>query len=381
VERSGTVTHSLVARRLSSGMLTTRGDADVGLASSTGLLVGLEERLTADEFTLLENAIANMQLEVGGGKRLSDPGARVLKSYHEEDAVSDELREAFQAELAKLLRRILSGGEDSIRCCSYHAGQFEEIRGAVQRADAHWVLTFLNILAVRAQDLHFQFRSPLGADGEPAVLLSRFMPLSRFIEAHTSRATNVTVEGVFVDRLAPEFAPEVRREAQRAGDLGAWRGRIGTYPSSTIVHCASVLPYRVHCEAVKPFATLTDVIAQQFDRSGSPARVLRKLGIPFSQGSYWIELIYSSADVAFVAAQDKSGHLGIPTRLECGHWAFRPDRDAPPQTNYAVDFERDDRGLPELIHMPFDAPLLRDFIVWGQATEADWFYPDSPLVH
>lgn len=109
--------------------------------------------------------------------------------------------------------------------------------------------------------------------------------------------------------------------------------------------------------------------------------LLKGLGLTFGPGSYWIELVYSSEYARFAAMPERELHLGIPTRLEsAGNWAFRPDRDSPPRTNFALDLTNGNRGRPEIIHERLDAGLLQDLIVWGKPTESDWSHPSSPLL-
>lgn len=339
-----------------------------------GLMTGIESQATSGELALLDALLKECRVN-WFGKDVIEPGQQIWWSMVSEDFNDGNFRTKYQSRFLELLRALLASVDPPIHCCDYHRGLCDSIRSAIVKGEYSWLVAFLELLAASAPELHNQFPSELIYTlpaGEP--MLSRFMRLKTFIDNHVGQDYSLGIEQHFIKMLSPKRSRLLRRLVRDNEDLGVWHGRIGSYPS--VIGVAEV--HFVWCEGIKPFATMKTSVESSVDRSLCPDAILRKLGIPFAKGQYWVELIYSLRDVSVFRPVPGRAGVFIPTLLEAaGNWAFRPDRDPLRRTNFARNLHDGARGFEEVIHNRVDIGLLDDFIVWGAPTSADWAAPHS----
>ncbi len=329
-------------------------------ACDRGLLAGIQARLGSAELGVLDEAFARLRVKVAG-KCVDAPGQAILQSCLRELALPVVACQTFQEKLGDLLRGVCPSKTPMDLCCDYHDDLMERLRSAVVSGKDDWLATFLEVLTYLIGDQHCQLPScPMGVSGHPERLLSRMMPLQRFVRAYTTLAYN----NALLERLRKDLSSQRKKyatadtasDAARMAALGTMSGLIG------------------FCEAGKPFATLTSRV-DAYNRHGSPDRLLQALGLMFEKDIHWVELIYPADAVRRLPLP-----ISIPTHLEsAGNWAFCPDRDDPMETNFAVDLRTGGRGLPEIIHHAVEIGVLYDLVVWGEPTAGDWSEPSSPF--
>lgn len=348
------------------------------MPSWAGLLEGIEAHLAPGEEQILIEIFAHYRAE-HFLYSVREAGTQILKSLCAEASCSDEVRTAYQSAFLSLLRSARGLQPLPSACCEYHKSLFSAVASDVNAGRPLWLKTFLEILSALTEQLHFQFESPIQADATTSQELSRFMTLEAFIKFHTNEEYSSATRDRFIQRLAPCYSRRARENVRRNGELGEWHGKLGTYSGPTTSGPTLLQTYARDCPSIKPFSTFTYEITRRFDREQLPDNMLRALGLVFDINTHYIELIYCAEHVRFFRDSDRRRYLGIPTCIEAaGNWAFRPDRDSPPVTNFALDLATERRGLPELIHLPIEYSAIEDAIVWPAPTGSSWA-DGSPL--
>jgi hypothetical protein len=338
----------------------------------SGLLAGIEGRMSPSEEALLKGGFAEYRAE-HFGFTVRDAGGQVFSAMSAEQSCSDAVRFEYQSKLLELLRGAIEGGSPPACCCDHHRALFPELSSAIAAGEPTWLKTFFEILTALTENLHFQFESPIGVEEGRSFELSRLMTLEAFVRHHADDDFSESARDRFIDRLAPHYSRRARKNARDHRDLGSWHGTIGTYSSPTPATLPAIIPYARDCPSVKPFSTLTYELEKRFERDEPPDSLLSALGMTFKPNSFYIELIFCTQHVRFYRPADHHNFVAIPTCIEAaGNWAFRPDRDEPPVTNYALDIGSDGRGLPEIIHQPIACATIDDAIVWPSPTMGNW---------
>jgi hypothetical protein len=345
--------------------------------SASGLMAGIRPALSGSDATLVETALQQL-IVFFADRPVRAPGKEIWASLCRETYDRGGFRARYQQQFSQLIAALRTGTKSVDLCCDYHRGLFRSCSKHIGDPASQWFVSFLELLAASTSNLHCQYPSKIDLVAENGLLLSRFMRLEDFITRHTY-ATVATLDLVkrFRDLLSPKFSPGARQQVRKNNALGLWHGRIGSY----FAPIGDIVSRKMWCDGIKPFATLTVDIEQNYDRGGSPSRALQKLGLPFRSGEIWIELIYPAINAAYQNIGASKPELAIPTHLEsAGNWAFVPDRDSAELTNHARDLASGDTGAKEIVHQLLDIPQLFDAVVWGESTESDWTAPDSPFL-
>lgn len=288
---------------------------------------------------------------------------------------TDEMAAAFWKCLDDLLSQLNGGKTPELSCCNPH-------REKARALQAHWMregenavhsllVDLMEVTYLMARPARWRIGSSV-SPGADQMQLVRFMELRRFLYSHyadryrpsNARSGLTPLEKDFMDRLHPKFPPPVRMAALERSPLGLPSGCIGTLPdSSRSKWCGNVIP----------FATP----AEEIDQAPQPhvlENILRKLGLPFHAGEYFVEIRYDAKECKPIGGANHS--LAVPAFPDACYqpfWWPRPDadEDAKPRYNLTREIPQNVCGLKELLHLP--VPARKAVLsVWPEPTTAGW---------
>ena len=332
---------------------------------NAGLLKGFDKLLSTADRSTVEAEISDYKAT--WDRTIIDcAGTEIAKSLETEYYTPAAFRRGFQAAFAGLLRQGRAEAKKNL-CCTHHRLLWSHLAARLASGESGWITSALDLLPALEPSLLAQLRchSPCSSK-----YLSRFMPLNGFLKVHIRHPAPTAFDRA--QNLLHQSIPRAARTAALRGKmLGGLRGHVGAYPN---IH--GTINFIVEdCMRVKNFATYKDAVDNLVggDRTGAPEIVLKSLGLPFSKNQLWIELQLRTDDVAIEYKSPAENTLAVPTVVDArGNWAFRPDRDVPPQHGYARNLSDDSRGLPEVLFQPIDIQRIHDAIVWASPTTTNW---------
>lgn len=338
---------------------------------------GVTSGLTQDLKQRCEAIFANFQIKDDADNKYQ-AGPIIKAAWEAEDAFSDRIVQDIRNVLLSLLERDSLAGHSTPTCCDYHSNKvfmekFSE--PSLYPPDNQLLATLTELVwCLLPHSRGIVNLNP--ASATKMVLASRFIKLDDFLDRHVLDFPNTNEDRDIVkDQYVRFFKPTVPTALRRAKlkqriQNNELLGMVGARPEKN-----PAMPLEPKfCDQCRPFWTPSEEIAGN-DKNQSPDRLFQKLGLHFSHGAQYAELIYE-VEISPSSAAQRAGPSAPSVVDAGGYWLFRPDRESAVSDglfwNHTRDVATNGRGCRELISQPLSVSMLTDLIVWPVPTSGDW---------